>query len=128
MEEVRMVNVRFNENTVHATRAFGAGEEHVMPESQAQALGESVTILGAAPVDFPRYDESVYGDNESAKAREPQDPTQVESVPAGQDNPEEVEIVGTEGAPSNEDYMEGLTNNDTVAPENKMVKGAAKKK
>lgn len=39
-----------------------------------------MTVLGDASSDFPVYDKSVYGDNEAAKERDPQDRSDLEPV------------------------------------------------
>lgn len=107
-----MKNVRFNENTVHATRTYGAGEEHVVTEDVAKALGDRVEVLGDAPSDFPDYSHSVYGDNEDAKKRLPHDPAD-----------EAPQTVGEQEPPQDEPDTK-----DASAPVNKMVGGAPEKK
>lgn len=116
-----MVNVQFTEDSVYATRNYGFGEEHVISEDDAKALGDSVTVLSDVPVDFPRYDDSVYGDNVAAKMRERQHPADVRPVTVGSDDPnEKTQIVGDEASPEND--------KDAIAPDNKMMKSTPRKK
>lgn len=105
----KMVQVRFNETTLLGARVFGHGEEHIISQAEADRLGTSLVVLGDANNDFPVYDKSVYGDNQAAKERDPQDPSELEPVSVGESDVEARREVVSEGE------------KDITAPENKMV-------
>ena len=78
-------------------------------------------ILGDAPGDFPSFTDSVYGDNEVAMKRDPQDPADAEVRTVGESDVEaerEVEAKRDEEPDTK----------DASAPENKMVGKAPVKK
>ncbi len=67
---MKMVNVRFNENTILPEgRSYGYKEEHVISEDDAKRLGDSVTILGAA---HDMFSDAAPAPVEDTKSDEPQ--------------------------------------------------------
>lgn len=120
-EKSKQVYVRLHEAVSHGGRVFGFNEEHQISREDAERYGNSVTILRDAPGDFPAYKDSVYGDNEAARNRDPQDPADVEPLSVGES---EVEAEGEVHV----DRKEKPETKDAIAPENKMVGKAPVKK